>query len=179
MKRSKKTKARAVRPAPSGGKTARVLAPVDFSETSLAALELAASTALQRGAELIVLHVASWPTGDLGYPRAPLGKAGSLKKLEGAFRERVLERGSRWPPEWKPVFLVREGLPPADEILRTIREKNIDMVVMGTHGRSGLAHAVLGSVTERMIREAPCPVLACRVAKPVLEAEVVGNGKKP
>jgi universal stress protein A len=172
------TKVRAARPAPAA-RIPRVLAPVDFSEASFAALELAASTALQREAELIVMHVASWPAGDLGYLHSPLGKDEALKKLEDAFRERVLERDPRWPPERKPLFLVREGLPPADEILRTIREKGVDLLVMGTHGRSGFSRAVLGSVTEKMIREAPCPVLACRAARPVMEAEVVGRGKKP
>jgi nucleotide-binding universal stress UspA family protein len=51
---------------------------------------------------------------------------------------------------------------PFVEIVRYAREQNMDLIVMGTHGRSGLVHALLGSVTEKVVRKAPCPVLTVR-----------------
>jgi nucleotide-binding universal stress UspA family protein len=58
-------------------------------------------------------------------------------------------------------LLVREG-PAADEVLQVAREKNADLIVMATHGRTGVRRLLLGSVTEKVIHTAPCPVLAVR-----------------
>ena len=69
-------------------------------------------------------------------------------------REQGLERFSVHPE-------VREGTPFA-EIVRCARDKDIDLIVMGTHGHTGLAHMLLGSVTEKVVRKAPCPVLTVR-----------------
>ncbi len=59
------------------------------------------------------------------------------------------------------VKVVRQG-PPFLEIVRYAQEANIDLIVLGTHGRGGLAHMLLGSVAEKVVREAPCPVLTVR-----------------
>jgi nucleotide-binding universal stress UspA family protein len=58
---------------------------------------------------------------------------------------------------------LREGLP-VDEILRAAKEASADLIVLGTHGRTGLPHVVLGSVAERVVRAAPCPVLTVRLS---------------
>ena len=56
---------------------------------------------------------------------------------------------------------VAEGIP-AEEILRAARDKDVDLIVMGTHGRTGLAHVFMGSIAEKVVRRAPCPVLTVR-----------------
>jgi nucleotide-binding universal stress UspA family protein len=141
-------------------KTRRILVPLDFSGPSLAALGLAVDMAIGMGKDLILLHVLSWPTPDLGYFTPLTEKEQALQKMEAAFLRAVA--GRDWPADKRPKFEVREGLPPAVEILYTAAKEKIDMIIMGTHGRRGVPHLFLGSVAERVIREAPCPVITCR-----------------
>ena len=60
------------------------------------------------------------------------------------------------------VPVIRKSDAPADEIVKYAQEENIDLIVMGTHGRPGLAHLLMGSVAEKVVRTAPCPVLTLR-----------------
>jgi nucleotide-binding universal stress UspA family protein len=69
--------------------------------------------------------------------------------------------GSPWDENLTVVREIRQGSPFL-EIIRYAKENNIDLIVLGTHGRSGLAHVLLGSVAERVVRIAPCPVLTVR-----------------
>jgi nucleotide-binding universal stress UspA family protein len=62
--------------------------------------------------------------------------------------------------------IVQKGIPFV-EIIRTARDKEVDLIVMGTHGRTGLEHILIGSVAERVIQRAPCPVLSIRLPKQV------------
>lgn len=143
-------------------KTSRILVPVDFSEPSAAALERALE--LAEPGNLALLHVLSWPTADLGYFTPVTDKEQALQKLGAAFREAALHRA--WPADKPPRLLVREGFPPAEEIIDTARREKADLIVMGTHGRRGVSHLFLGSVAERVIRGAPCPVMTCRRGAP-------------
>ena len=68
-------------------------------------------------------------------------------------------------------YRVQDG-DPAIEILGVAREARCDLIVMGTHGRSGLAHLVMGSVAERVVREGPCPVLTIKQSRAVVMAEI-------
>src|SRR5262249_59188485 len=89
------------------------------------------------------------------------GAPGEAKQPPGARLER------RRPPD-PPVpveYLVREGDPVA-EILRAARARDCDLIVMGTHGRTGLRRLLLGSVAEGVMRKAPCPVLTARPSSP-------------
>jgi universal stress protein A len=74
--------------------------------------------------------------------------------------------------------VVRMSDAPADEIVRYAQENEIDLIVMGTHGRKGVAHMLLGSVAERVVRTAPCPVLTVKdqYQPSVTEATVLGEG---
>jgi nucleotide-binding universal stress UspA family protein len=140
-----------------------ILVPTDFSKYSQAALNYAVAFAQKFEAELYLLHVVQ----DLAVfipdmitvspPPSP-----SVEQLTGAVhaafdrlvRENQLER--------LPLHReVREGTP-FYEIIRFAKEKEIDLIIMGTHGHSGLAHVLLGSVTEKVVRKAPCPVLTVR-----------------
>jgi nucleotide-binding universal stress UspA family protein len=139
-----------------------ILVPVDFSETSQRALDAAVDLAKSFGASLTVMH--AWqispfvaletpsltvdvvtPIEDAAYAQleaavAPL--AGKLQRVDA-----VLRNGAAW-----------------QQILDVAREKNVDLIVVGTHGRAGVKRALLGSVAEKVVRMSPVPVLTVRPA---------------
>jgi universal stress protein A len=141
----------------------RILVPTDFSKHSLNALTYAAAFAEKFGAELYLLHVVQdlslvLPDPVSGAP--PLGPP--IDQLTAA----VLVAMDKLIAENKLANLkvhkeVREGSP-FYEVIRFAKEVDIDLIVMGTHGRTGLVHVLLGSVTEKVVRKAPCPVLTVR-----------------
>jgi nucleotide-binding universal stress UspA family protein len=98
------------------------------------------------------------------------GKAGENFEADfpfGPFESPIRERfdlltGSK-EKRLRTEYALRIGTPP-DEIIRYVGDRNIDLIVMGTHGRSGVAHVLMGSVTEAVIRQSPCPVLVVRRA---------------
>jgi nucleotide-binding universal stress UspA family protein len=141
----------------------RILIPTDFSKHSANALTYAAAFADKFGAELHLLHVVQElgifiPDSVTGVPPVTppvdVMTAAAREALEKAIRENNLDR-------FKAVADVRAGAP-FYEIIRYAKEKDIDLIVMGTHGRGGLVHVLLGSVTEKVVRKAPCPVLTVR-----------------
>jgi nucleotide-binding universal stress UspA family protein len=141
----------------------RILVPTDFSKHSANALTYAVAFAEKFGAELHLLHVVQdlalfIPDAVTAMPPVALPvdqiTLAAREALDRVIHEQQLERFSVYPE-------VREGTPFA-EIVRFAREKDIDLIVMGTHGHTGLAHMLVGSVTERVVRKAPCPVLTVR-----------------
>jgi universal stress protein A len=144
-------------------KLQRLLLPTDFSEFSAAARMYACAFADQFQADLHVLHVIQDLAPLVPEPGAALAPpVDYLRELElnaQAMLERVID------PQWSAgktiVRAVRQG-PPFLEIVRYAQEANIDLIVMGTHGRSALAHMLMGSVAEKVVRKAPCPVLTVR-----------------
>ncbi|HEY8505975.1 MAG TPA: universal stress protein [Gemmataceae bacterium] len=132
-----------------------ILYPTDFSEPARAAFDLACSLARDHGARLVVLHVYPPPRahGDIIDFRAPDGPVESLRAQLHEVR----------PPEPGPEveYRLEEG-DPAAVILRVAAERGCDLIVMGTHGRTGLWRVLLGSVAERVLRDAPCPVLTVK-----------------
>ncbi|HEV8717761.1 MAG TPA: universal stress protein [Candidatus Binatia bacterium] len=142
----------------------RILSPVDFHENSLAALEYAAQFARQYDATVYLLHVI--PTDELHLHRevyrpeegggADVGWAEkvSKEKLQEIAQEHL--RGGI-----RHEILTRVG-DAAQRILETADEVGAELIVMATHGRTGLSHFFLGSVAEQVVREASCPVLTLR-----------------
>jgi nucleotide-binding universal stress UspA family protein len=141
----------------------RILVPTDFSKHSHNALSYAAAFAEKFGAELYLLHVVQ----DLALfiPEAvsvappvtpPIEQMTAAVKeaLQRVVREEDLGR-------FKVHCDVREGTP-FYEIIQYAKENDLDLIIMGTHGHTGLAHVLLGSVTEKVVRKAPCPVLTVR-----------------
>ena len=135
-----------------------ILVPTDFSEPSDAALQYATGLAQTFGAQLYLLHVPG-RTGENLETNFPIGR------FETVARERL---DTFLSPEavmrLRPEYALRIGTP-AEEIVRYADARNIDLIVMGTHGRTGVAHVVMGSVAEQVIRTAPCPVLLVRHPK--------------
>ena len=135
----------------------RVLCPIDFSEHSLAALDLALKIAQRNDAMLYLLNVAPMPAGAAGFQPVPMDpypylEKDGCKRLEKLARERI-------PTVVRYETLVVSG-DPAELVLNAARDLDADLIVIGTHGRKGLSHLVLGSVAERVVRESPAPVLA-------------------
>jgi nucleotide-binding universal stress UspA family protein len=156
----------------------RILVPTDFSATSDAALEYARTVAERFGASLHLLHVVEDPfahgrfNGEMyiGEPFADLRTA-LMQEGEKQLASRLLpDDRSKFRATAEVVF--GNGL---RTITEYAAERGIDLIVMGTHGRTGLVHAVMGSVAERVVRTAPCPVLTVRrgvvsTTQPVLDA---------
>jgi nucleotide-binding universal stress UspA family protein len=132
-----------------------VLVAVDFGDVSDAALTYARNFARSFGARLHLLHVM-----ENRFLR-PIANDPSV--VENATTQQLLDR----LPEHERMSLqavaaVRRSDEPADEIVQYARLEQIDLIVLGTHGRTGLAHLLLGSVAERVVRTAPCPVMTVR-----------------
>lgn len=136
----------------------RILCPVDFDPNSFHALDVASKLARQNDGTLYLLQVVPLPVAAIGQPLM-------IEPIEGAQREtRIrLERlvGDRLKPGTDQIVVVSGD--PAGEIVRVAGEIKADVIVMGTHGRTGLSHLILGSVAEQVVREAPCPVLTTRI----------------
>lgn len=132
----------------------RILAATDFGADGDEAVDYACNLAERLDAELHLLHVV--PKGSL-----PSGAADEPERLQAA-RQSLGRLPARITPS--TLMIVRklcEGAP-ADEIPRYAEENEIDLIALGTHGRDGLAHFVMGSVAEKVIRAAPCPVVIAR-----------------
>jgi universal stress protein A len=133
----------------------KILVPTDFSPYSETAVHAALSLAAQVRGHILLLHVIpnlvdSWSAA-LWITRERLEQG---IQAEAEKRLGLAGAGGRTPTEQMAVW----G-DPASEICRVAQEQEVDLIVMGTHGRTGLTHLLLGSVAEQVIRHAPCPVL--------------------
>lgn len=139
----------------------KILCPIDYSDCSAKALRYAAGMALKDSARLYLMHVIDRRVFDYGGPvyEAPATPdSETVVRLEEKLRESIPRevRG-----DIQVETLVTVGIP-VEEILKAARDKGVDVVVMGTHGRTGVSHAVMGSVAENVVRRASCPVLTVR-----------------
>jgi nucleotide-binding universal stress UspA family protein len=143
----------------------RILVPTDFSESANHALAYGISFAREYKAELVLLHVVE--TLSVGYAGDlfPVPMAEVLNEItayaRGELAKAAAQAGERGVTARQVVIQGK----PATEVIRYAKEQAIDMIVLGTHGRGVLDHALFGSTTERVMRKAPCPVLTCRLAE--------------
>lgn len=136
-----------------------ILVTTDFSESSRQALPWAAEFAAQFGARLTLAYV--FPT-TLPAELSHIGVVLEQERLAAESRRRLLRFREQELPAQLPVeTVVLEG-GPAHEITRLAKDSEADLILMATHGHTGLKHLWLGSTTERIVRHAPCPVLAVR-----------------
>ncbi len=148
----------------------RILVPTDFSACSRAALDYALMLARRFEARLELLHVVWTPPPFIGFEVMMVQVSDSstfgqlvrkqaeeeMQKLVDTIEPEIREQIQR-------RFVVGEA---SEAIVETAKGEGQDLIVMGTHGRSGLSHMVLGSVTEKVVRRAPCPVLTIRAVEP-------------
>jgi len=138
-----------------------ILVPTDFSDGSMRAFETALDMARDSGAELTLLHVEHVPT--TVFPDAILPIAPEMMRDIEHTAQLVLDewRGRAHAVGVPCDARITLGSTPA-EICETAEDVGADLIVIGTHGRGGLSHALLGSVAEKVVRKAPCPVLTVR-----------------
>ncbi len=138
----------------------RLLVPTDFSPLSDAALAYAGTLAGAFGARLHVLHVIDnvFLRAGVTDPRNAI-KTAALRRVH----DRLSDNDRR---RFHVIAAVEQSDTPAGEVASYARTHNIDLIVMGTHGRSGMSHLLMGSVAEKVVRTAPCPVLTVREAPP-------------
>jgi len=141
----------------------RILCPVDFSDSSDHAMRYASALAETFGAELTLLHVvAPIMTALPGETALPDTLQANIDELVDACRERLEQLVGKLAVSGLTVqHKVLNGVP-FIEIIRYARDAEMDLIVMGTHGRTGLGHLLIGSVAERVVRKSPCPVLTVK-----------------
>ncbi len=140
-----------------------ILAPTDFSSHSGLAVKYACGLAERLGAQLHLLNVLSelLPTGPdpLLMPVMPPDYYTELEARSQESLSRFLD--TSWGQPTGVVRAVRWGSP-VEAIVAYAAEQHVSLIVIATHGRTGFGHVILGSVAERIVREAPCPVLTIR-----------------
>lgn len=139
----------------------KILCPIDFSPGSQGALHLAIRLANEHHAELVVMHVWHVPTTGLGEFPFPHGLAEQIvgqarRALDAAVQE------ARQAGVTTVTSQLTKGVPGWTIIAAVNDDPVVDLVVVGTHGRTGLARVLIGSVAEYIVRHAPCPVLVVR-----------------
>jgi nucleotide-binding universal stress UspA family protein len=144
----------------------RICCPIDFSDASRAAMEVAADLARRFGAELVLLHAYPIP----GYTFPDGSVVASPKMMQD-----LAEQAQRHLEEWRldaerlargERVTAEKGVgEPAAEIVAFAKNEAVDLLVLGTHGRTGLEHALMGSIAERVVRRAHCPVLTVRPSR--------------
>lgn len=141
----------------------KVLVPTDFSEFSQRAMRYGCEVAKRFEAELHVLNVV-----EDTYPLVP--EPGMMLPTAAHYLQELTESSKKsiekFPQaDWAGGLTITRKVvtgAPFLEIIRYAREQNVDLIVIGTHGRSGLVHALMGSVAEKVVRKSPCPVLTVR-----------------
>jgi nucleotide-binding universal stress UspA family protein len=151
-----------------------ILCPIDFSEFSIRAYRYALSLAEHYRAKLVALHIVElWRYPYADYAASQGDYAEFCRALRAGGKEKLREFVKHHThSEIQPELCVHEGIAP-DLILSFAQERKTDLLVMGTHGRRGYDRVVLGSVTNRVMRRAPCPALA--ICKPPHESAAEGE----
>lgn len=154
-----------------------ILATTDLSPESFAAVQFAAHLALAQGAKLTILHVPQTTTLLFTDFSPPVDLLALDREIESAAREKLegwVQRHVKKQPGVRIV--VRSGV--THEVVdKVASDLGVSLIVIATHGRKGIGHAILGSVTERVLREAPCPVLVVRPPAPPKKPKTKAKSK--
>lgn len=159
----------------------RILVPTDFSDTADAALAYAKELAGRVGASLHLLHViddfyaAAAFAADVYGPIPESLRQTGLRAADDRLNERLPEDERTY---FNGTTAIATGLT-ANAIVDYARTHEIDLIVIGTHGRGGIAHLLLGSVAEQVVRTAPCPVLTVRERLGTEPVALTARGAEP
>jgi nucleotide-binding universal stress UspA family protein len=135
-----------------------ILVPIDFSKISQTALEYAVPLAKQFGAKVTLLHAIEPLPYPVGLTYLPMGEGFPIKPLEEKLNK--LAKKTIEPQHLKEV-IVQVGT--AFEVVTNMaRDRKVDLIIITTHGHTGLRHVFMGSTAERVVRHAPCPVFVVR-----------------
>lgn len=143
-------------------KIEKILFPTDFSDCAKHALSYAIAFAEEYKAKLFILHVVP----EVNIPTSVKGLSSSLSKLYGELARDANERIKKLVPKRflekiEVENIVVRGVPFL-EIIKKAKEQKVDLIVISTHGRTGLKQAIFGSTAEKVVRKSPCPVLTVR-----------------
>ena len=133
----------------------RIVVPVDLSEESLGVLDIATSLAKSHGAEILFVFVA--------FPELPDSAGLAIAEVDRAIRieQKKFEQIRPTDPTVEHRHVLLRGTP-EEEILGFSEKVEADLIVLSTHGRGGLSRMLMGSVAEKIVRKAPCPVMTLR-----------------
>jgi universal stress protein A len=147
----------------------KILAPIDFSELSMVAMRGAMELAKDIGAEVHLVHVVAPHHTFIPLPLATNAEQSRELVREAAMVEQADEELSRIKREEfgdsKKVFTFAVVGPPVQKLVEYATQNQIDLILISTHGRTGSEHMLIGSVTEKLTRYAPCSVLVLRARK--------------
>jgi nucleotide-binding universal stress UspA family protein len=141
----------------------RILVATDFGKPAEAALTYGRDFARTFGAQLLVLHVADYLAGRYPIDTYP----GGFVELQADIEKDALKHlhsivSSEDVQQLRAQAVVRSSNTPAATITAYAKQEGVDLIVIGTHGRAAVPHSIMGSVAERVVRTAPCPVLTIR-----------------
>ena len=145
----------------------RILVPVDFSAESARAVDYAVALAAKLAASVELVHVVEDPiaSGAWGAQAYVLNVAWLIAELEEDARRRLASIEAEYATRGVPISTRVVSGSAARTIVAIAEGERCGLIVMGTHGHSGVSHLLLGSVAERVVRTAPCPVLTMRAEK--------------
>jgi universal stress protein A len=141
----------------------KILTAIDFSENSDYAFDYAVTLAKQFDSQIIVLHVINEPVDLRGFYVPHISFEQLEKEIEeGAEKMMSTFCNAKLGDFSRVTTSIVSGIP-YEEIVRAAREMDASLIVLGTHGRTGIDHLIFGSTAERVVRTAPCPVLTIRL----------------
>lgn len=136
-----------------------ILCPTDFSEASYRAIEYGGRFARVSDGTLLLAHIIHVPSGELYQHERPTLTFDEARNRARSLLEDIRQK---WTDGYSKCELVVDIGDPYEQLLAIATQRNVDLIVTATHGRSGLEHLVMGSVAEKIIRHTPCPVFVVR-----------------
>jgi nucleotide-binding universal stress UspA family protein len=138
-----------------------ILVPIDFSEHADRALDYAMAWCRQCHAHLTLIHVIQ-SLSDVGIDLTPALPAAHLESLEAELTQHMKGYLQRVEDAGVTGDLIMAHGGPFEKTIEVVQARQIDLIIMGSHGRTGVGHLLLGSMAEKLVRLAPCPVLVVR-----------------
>ena len=145
----------------------KILCPVDFSEPSREAMQHAEQLAKALGAEMLLAHVVVPALYPVAFGAAPMGAVSLDQDAQEAVKANLQATAQEVSERGVPCQALVDVGTPSRRLVEMVQEHGVDLLVIGTHGATGLSHVLLGSTAERVVRLCPCPVLTVKVGQPL------------